>query len=72
MKLSITVKPGSKKTGIEIVNESEWIVRVNEPATEGKANLAIIEAIAEQLNVPKSKVILVRGSKSKHKIIEIL
>jgi hypothetical protein len=71
MKLSITVKPGSKKPGIEILSDSEWIVRVREPATEGKANIAIIEAVAEQLNISKSKVVLVRGSKSKHKIIEI-
>ena len=46
MKLSITVKPGSKKPGIEIITDTEWLIRVREPATEGKANQAIIEAVA--------------------------
>ena len=50
MKLSITVKPGSKKPGIEIITDTEWLIRVREPATEGKANQAIIEAVAEKLN----------------------
>lgn len=72
MKLSIRVKPGSKKPGIEILSESEWIVRVREPATEGKANEAVLEAIAESLCVPKTRVILIKGMKSKQKLVEIL
>lgn len=72
MKLSITVKPGSKKPGIEIITDTECLIRVREPATEGKANQAIIEAVAEKLNLPKSRVALIRGSKSKQKLIEIL
>lgn len=71
MKITIRVKPSNKKPGIEIVNNTEWIVRVKEPATEGKANAAMIEAVAEKLNIPKSKVTLLHGNKSKTKIIEI-
>lgn len=71
MKLFIIVKPSSKKTGIEILSDSEWIVRVREPAIEGKANLAVLKAIAEKLKIPKSKVVLLKGDKSKKKIVEI-
>lgn len=71
MKISIQIKPGSKKEGIEILSETEWVVRVKEPAVEGKANAAMIEAIAEKLNLPKSKVKLLHGLKSKKKIVEI-
>ncbi|HMV44128.1 MAG TPA: DUF167 domain-containing protein [Leptospiraceae bacterium] len=72
MKLTIYVKPNSKKIGIDIINEKEWIVRVKEPATEGKANDAVLYSIAEKLNLPKSKVKLIKGEKSKQKIVEIL
>lgn len=72
MKLSVTVKPNNKKPSVEILSESEWIVRVREPATEGKANDAVLEAIAESLHIPKTRVILLRGMKSKQKLVEIL
>ncbi len=72
MKLSVMVKPNNKKPGVEILSESEWIVRVREPATEGKANDAVLEAIAESLHIPKTRVILLRGMKSKQKLVEIL
>ncbi len=71
MKISIQIKPGSKKIGVEIISETEWIVRVKEPPIEGKANAAMIEAIAEKLKIPKSKVKLLQGMKSKNKIVEI-
>ncbi|MBP9888216.1 MAG: DUF167 domain-containing protein [Leptospiraceae bacterium] len=72
MKLSVTVKPNNKKPSVEILSESEWIVRVREPATEGKANDAVLEAIAESLHISKTRVILLRGMKSKQKLVEIL
>lgn len=71
MKISIHIKPSSKKPGIEILSETEWIVRVKEQAIEGKANAAMIDAIAEKLKIPKSKVKLLQGMKSKNKIVEI-
>lgn len=71
MRLTIHIKPNSKKVGIEIVSENVWIVRVRERPIEGKANEAMIEAIAEKLNMPKSRLKLISGEKSKHKIVEV-
>jgi hypothetical protein len=71
-KLSITVKAGSKKPGIEKSDESNWIVRVREPAVEGRANEAVLRAIAEELKIPGSSVRLLRGGKSKKKVVEIV
>ena len=77
MKLSVTVKPNNKKPSVEILSESEWIVRVREPATEGKANDAVLEAIAESLHISKTRVIkkiktMIMKMKSKQKLVEIL
>ncbi len=71
MRLSVRVKPGSKKPGIEKSNDS-WTVRVRERALENKANLAVIEAVAEELGVPKSRVRIASGETSRTKILEIL
>ncbi|MCB1143315.1 MAG: DUF167 domain-containing protein [Leptospiraceae bacterium] len=71
MKIQIKAKANSKKPGIEKISETEWIVRVKEPARDGKANQAIIRMIAESLSIPISRVEMLRGESSKIKLIEI-
>ncbi|MCC6275806.1 MAG: DUF167 domain-containing protein [Leptospiraceae bacterium] len=71
MKLEVIVKPNSKSPGIEITEDSKWIVKVRERAIEGQANEAVIQAISEKIKVPKSRIQLIRGEKSKLKIFSI-
>ena len=71
VKLFVIVKPGSKKPGIEKTDAENWIVRVRAPATEGKANRAVIEAVARELGLPKSRIELLRGAKSRQKTLMI-
>lgn len=71
MKLNVVVKAGSRKEGIEKTDESNWIIKVRAPALEGRANDGIIILIAQELGIPKSRVSIYRGEKSKHKVIEI-
>ncbi len=44
---------------------------VSAPPREGAANLAVIRAIAEWLNVPRSAVRLVAGQGSLTKLVEV-
>jgi uncharacterized protein YggU (UPF0235/DUF167 family) len=44
---------------------------VTTPPTEGAANLAVIGAIAEWLNVSRSAVRLVAGLRSRDKVVEV-
>jgi uncharacterized protein (TIGR00251 family) len=71
IKVKIQAKPGSKKPGIDKSNPDLWIVRVKEPPTEGKANKAIIKAVAKEFGVPQSRVRLVHGESGKQKLLEI-
>ncbi len=71
MKLEITVKPGSKKIGIEKNDETHWTVRVHEPPVDGKANQAVIKAISKELGIAKSKIQIIRGESSRIKLLEI-
>jgi len=71
MKISVEVKPNSKKPGVEKISETEFRVRVNVPPVDGKANDAVIAALAEHFGVPRSAVALVRGEKSKKKVFEV-
>lgn len=69
-RIALTVKPGSKHPGLE-EGPDRFVLRVRERALEGAANAACIEAIAEYLDVPPSRVTLVRGAQSRHKMFEI-
>jgi uncharacterized protein (TIGR00251 family) len=46
-------------------------VKVHAPALDGRANEALLEFLAESLGVPRRDVTLVRGDKSRHKVIRI-
>lgn len=71
MKLQIIAHPNSKNPRIEDDMFGTTHVYVNAPPLEGKANKAIIEALAEHFKIKKQKVVLVSGQKSKGKIFEI-
>lgn len=72
MKLEVMVHPNSKNPRVEKDLTGMLHVYVNAPPLEGKANQAVIESLANFLNTKKSKIILLKGAKSKRKVVEIL
>jgi len=71
MKIFVIAKPKAKQEKVEQTDENHFIVWVKEPAIKNKANQAIVSALADFFNVPKSSVSIVSGLKSKQKVVEI-
>lgn len=71
MRLVIYAHPNSKKPRIEKDLFGGFHIYVNQPPLEGKANKAIVETLAKYFKVSKSKIVLIRGEKSKQKIFNI-
>ena len=72
MILTVEVKPGAKQTQVVAWKDAGTVViRVAAPASEGKANRALINFLAEQLSVSKSLVEIKRGAGSRVKHIAI-
>mgnify|MGYP003660882424 CR=1 FL=1 len=71
MKITVQAKTNSKKEGVEKTSEDIYIVRVNTPPIEGKANDRIIALLSKYFKIPKSKIWLIRGEKSKNKHFEV-
>ena len=71
MKIEIKVIPNAKKKEI-IKDRDKFKVKVNSPAVEGKANKEVIETLAKFLNVKKSQVKIIKGEKSRDKLIEVI
>lgn len=71
MKVTVVVHPNSRKTRIEKDLFDNLQVYVSEPPLEGKANKAVIEALAKRFKISKSNIKLVSGLKTKYKIFQI-
>jgi len=70
MKVSVRVIPHARKNVI-CVEPDRLKVYVTATAVDGKANQALIALLAEHYAVRKSRVQIIRGLKSRHKIVLI-
>lgn len=71
--LAIRVTPRAKKSEITKVLEDGTIkIRLTSPPVGGKANLALIEFLSKILEVPKSKIEIVAGQKSRKKLVSVM
>ena len=50
--------------------DGELLASVTAPANEGKANSRLIELLAEYFHTAKSKIRILRGQRSRRKLIE--
>jgi uncharacterized protein len=71
LKIRVNLKPAAKHETIEAVSEEEYNVWVHAPARDGRANRALIELLAQHFRVPKSTLSIVRGEKSRRKLVQI-
>lgn len=83
MKIVVKVKPNAKVEEVERVTQPSLLledkkeldvykVSVKAPPIGGKANMAVIKALADYSDVAPSLVSLVSGTTSKNKIFEII
>ncbi len=71
LRISVTVKPNSRKESVEPEGGGSYVVRVNAPPIEGRANERVIELLAEALGIRKSAIELVAGHRGRKKVFQI-
>lgn len=72
MRVTIRVKPGSSRTKVGgRYGDDALIVAVNAPAVDGRANEAVIEALAQALDCRRSDITIVSGHTGRTKVVEI-
>ncbi|MFH0791485.1 MAG: DUF167 domain-containing protein [Candidatus Omnitrophota bacterium] len=72
MRISVKVKPNSKRERVEKLTEREFIVYVNAPAQEGRANAAVIEVLCEYFDIAKTRISIIRGHRGRNKVVDIV
>ena len=75
MRLSVRVLPGARQTQVGgRYGQGEppvLVVRVTAPAVDGRANRAVIEALASALDVRASTIRIVTGARARNKVVEV-
>jgi uncharacterized protein len=70
MRVALKVVPGARR---EEWKEDEGTIKVylRAPAVDGKANAALIKFLARHFNVKTAQIEIIKGLKSRHKVINI-
>ena len=71
MTYDIKVIPNAKHNAVSR-EASGFKVHLTAPATDGKANKALIELLAGHWHVKKRQILITKGLQSRHKTIRIL
>ena len=75
MEINVRVTPNAKTAhamnAVVKIDEKNYMVKVNAPAIEGKANRRLLEIMADYFNVKKSSVRILKGMSSRNKVLEI-
>lgn len=71
IKIYITVKTNAKEQEVEQISEKEYKVSVKAAPIQGKANIAVVHALADYFKVTKAEVNITGGYFGKKKIVEI-
>lgn len=69
--LQIHAQPNAKSTGATGFHGDALKVRIAAPATEDKANAALLSWLAETLRLPRNTLRIRSGSTSRRKVVEI-
>lgn len=71
MILRVRVQPRAKRNALAGQIEQEWKLHLTAPPLDGRANQACVEFFARGLGIPQSRVRLLAGEKSRHKVLEL-
>jgi len=65
------VTPRAGRNEVIKISEGEYKVKVTAPPEKGKANVAVIELLADYFDTPKSSISIIGGKSTRVKLVEI-
>jgi len=71
MKINVKARPAAREEKVERIDDANFVVSVKEPPVQGRANVAIVKALADYFKVSTYQVKLIYGFSSRQKIFDI-
>jgi uncharacterized protein (TIGR00251 family) len=69
--LQVRVQPRARRNAVTKVADGSLKVYVTAPPEDGRANEAVVEAIAEWLGVKRRQVEIIQGATSRNKVVRV-
>lgn len=69
--LTLHVQPAARRSGLAGPHGDALKVKVAAPASDNKANAALIELLSAALGIPRSAVVIRHGAASRRKLVEV-
>ncbi|MCI0438830.1 MAG: DUF167 domain-containing protein [Chloroflexi bacterium] len=69
--LQVRVQPKSRRDAVEIAEGGKLKVYVTAAPEDGRANDAVVALLAKRLGVSKSAISIVRGHRSRDKVLRV-
>jgi uncharacterized protein (TIGR00251 family) len=69
--LALHVQPGAKRSAAAGLHGERLKLRIAAPAVDGRANDALIAFVAAALGVPKARVAVAKGERSREKLVVV-
>ncbi|OGV64854.1 MAG: hypothetical protein A2498_13745 [Lentisphaerae bacterium RIFOXYC12_FULL_60_16] len=69
--LRVHVVPGARRTNLAGVHGDRLKIRLQAPPVDGKANRALVDYLADHLNLPRSGITLQTGTTSRDKDLRL-
>jgi uncharacterized protein (TIGR00251 family) len=70
-RINVYVQPRASKTAVVGMHDGCVKIRLAAPPVDGAANAALVEFVAEQMGVAKSRVRITAGLTSRRKTVEV-
>ena len=70
-RLPLRVKASARRDEVVAIRDGVLFIRVTAPAVDGRANESMRRLVANRLGVPKSAITIIKGHRSRDKVIEI-
>ena len=65
------VKPNSRVSRLQQLEDGTWLANVKSPPVDGKANEELVALVAKQFGCRKSQVTIKTGGSSRTKLVSI-
>jgi uncharacterized protein (TIGR00251 family) len=69
--VTVRLTPRAAREAVELRDDGTLTVRVTAPPVDGRANAALERAVAKAVGLAPSRVALVRGARSRDKVLRI-
>ena len=69
--IQVKVKPNSRVSALEEMEDGTWLARIKSPPVDGKANEELIVLVAQQFGCRKSEVSIKSGASSRTKLVRV-